>query len=88
VACRSSIAAPRPGLAAFRLGHAALTRQPLAELARPAMQALATDFPGAASLGVRQDFEMLYVKRVDGGPAIYPGLRVGSQVTLIASAMG
>ncbi len=52
------------------------------------MQALATDFPGAASLGVRQDFEMLYVKRVDGGPAIYPGLRVGSQVTLIASAMG
>lgn len=78
----------RPGLPLLKLGHAALVRQPLAELARPGMKALAADFPGAASLGVRQGFEMLYVQRVDGGPVIYPGLRVGSRVTLIASAMG
>jgi DNA-binding IclR family transcriptional regulator len=78
----------RPGLAVLSLGHAALSRQPLAELARPGMEAIARQFPGAVSLGVPQGLEMLYIARVEGGAPIYPGLRAGSRVGVLASAMG
>jgi DNA-binding IclR family transcriptional regulator len=78
----------RPGLPLLGLGYAALSRQPMAELARQRMEEIALRFRGAMSLGTREGFEILYLQRVDGGPVIYPGLRPGSRVTLLASAMG
>ena len=78
----------RPGLAVLGLGHATLARQPLAELARPGMEVIAKLFPGAVSLGVPHGMEMLYIARVEGGVAIYPGLQAGSRVAVLASAMG
>jgi len=78
----------RPGLPLLGLGFATLSRQPIAELARPVMEDIAQRFPGAVSLGVREGFQILYLQRVEGGPVIYPGLRPGSRVTLLASAMG
>lgn len=78
----------RPGLALLGLGHAALSRQPLAELARPGMEDIARRFSGAVSLGQRDGFEMLYLQRVEGGAVIYPGLRTGSRVSVLSSAMG
>jgi DNA-binding IclR family transcriptional regulator len=78
----------RPGLAVLGLGHAALARQPLAQLARPGMEDIASSFRGAVSLGVPQGLEMLYLARVEGGPVIYPGLRAGSRVGMLSSAMG
>ena len=78
----------RPALAALRLGHAAIARRPLAELAKPGMDALARRYPGAVSLGVRQELEMVYIHRVEGGEVIFSNLRTGSHVSLLASAMG
>lgn len=78
----------RPGLPLLGLGYATLSRQPIAELARPVMEEIAQRLPGAVSLGVREGFQILYLQRVEGGPVIYPGLRPGSRVTLLASAMG
>lgn len=78
----------RPGLALLGLGHAALSRQPLAELAKPGMEEIAARFSGAVSLGQRDGFEMLYLQRVEGGAVIYPGLRSGSRVSVLSSAMG
>ncbi|ODU67348.1 MAG: hypothetical protein ABT05_03900 [Lautropia sp. SCN 66-9] len=78
----------RPALAVLRLGHAAIARRPLAELAKPGMDALARRYPGAVSLGVRQELEMVYIHRVEGGAIIFSDLRIGSHVSLLASAMG
>jgi DNA-binding IclR family transcriptional regulator len=78
----------RPGLAVLGLGYAALSRHSLAEVARPGMETIAKRFPGAVSLGVPQGLDMLYLARVEGGPPIYPGLRVGSRVGVLGSAMG
>jgi DNA-binding IclR family transcriptional regulator len=78
----------RPGLAVLGLGYAALSRHSLAELARPEMEAMARQFPGAVSLGVPQGIDMLYLARIERGAPIYPGLRVGSRVGVLASAMG
>ena len=57
----------RPGLPLLALGHAALSRQPMAELARPAMEEIARRFPGAVSLGMRDGFQILYLQRIEGG---------------------
>jgi DNA-binding IclR family transcriptional regulator len=78
----------RPALAVLTLGHGALSRRPLAELARPGMAAIARRYPGAVSLGVRQELEMVYIHRVEGGEVIFSGLRTGSRVSLLSSAMG
>jgi DNA-binding IclR family transcriptional regulator len=78
----------RPGLPLLGLGYAALAGRPLAELARPAMFRLAREYRGTVSLGVRQGFDMIFLERVSGGTLIYPGLRPGSPVSLLASAMG
>jgi DNA-binding IclR family transcriptional regulator len=78
----------RPGLPLLGMGYATLSRQPMAELARPDMEEIARRFPGAVSLGAREGFQILYLQRVEGGPVTYPGLRAGSRVTLLASAMG
>jgi len=78
----------RPGLALLGLGYAALSQRPLSELARPGMEMIAKQFPGAVSLGIRQDLEMLYINRVEGGTIVFAGLRTGSRVSLLASAIG
>ncbi len=78
----------RPGLSLLGLGHAALSRHPLAELARPEMEKIAARLRASVSLGVRDGFEMLYIERVDYGPVIYPGLRKGSRISVLSSAMG
>lgn len=79
----------RPGLAVLGLVHATLTRQPLAELARPGMEAIAARFGGTVSLGVAQGTDMLYLARIEGGTTIYAaGLTAGSRVGVLSSAMG
>ena len=78
----------RPGMPLLGLGYAALARRPLADLARPAMVRLAGAYNGTVSLGIRQDFDMVFIERVSGGTLIYPGLRPGSPISLLASAMG
>ncbi|MDO8277110.1 MAG: IclR family transcriptional regulator [Burkholderiaceae bacterium] len=78
----------RPGLPLLDLGYAALSRRPLADLARPGMEKLASQFAGAVSLGVRDGMEMIYLERIEGGSIIFTGLRTGSRVSLLATAMG
>jgi DNA-binding IclR family transcriptional regulator len=78
----------RPGLPALSLGFAALAGRPLPELARPRMAQLASRFGGAISMAVFSDMQMLYIERVEGGETIFPGLRTGSRVSLLASAIG
>ena len=78
----------RPGLAVIGLGYTALSRHSLAELAWPDMVVFSKEYQGAVSLGVPQGIDMLYVARVESGPPLYPGLRVGSRVGVLGSAVG
>ena len=78
----------RPGLNVLRLGYTALSRHSLADLALPNIVDISKDFQGTVSLGIPQGSDMLYVARVEGGPPIYSGLRVGSRVGVLGSAMG
>lgn len=78
----------QPGLSVLTLGHAALVRKPLAELGRARMLEIATRFGGAFSLGCREDTDMVYLQRVEGGTPIFTGLRVGARVSILSSAMG
>lgn len=78
----------RPGLAVLTLGHATLVGKPLAELGRARMLEIASRFGGALSLGCRDQTDMVYLQRVEGGSPIFTGLRVGARVSILSSAMG
>lgn len=70
------------------LGYAALAQRPLAELARPSMVRLASAYKGTVALSVRQDLDMVFIERISGGTLFFPGLRPGSPISLLSSAMG
>jgi DNA-binding IclR family transcriptional regulator len=78
----------RPGLPLLGLGYAAVAQRPLAELARPAMVRLAGAYSGTVSLAVCQGLDMVFLERITGATLVYPGLRLGSRVSLLASATG
>ena len=78
----------RPGIRLLGLGQAVLLGQPIAELALPHMQAIASRHEGAVSLGARDGLSMIYLQRCQGSAIILADMRVGSRVPLATSATG
>jgi DNA-binding IclR family transcriptional regulator len=78
----------RPGISVLGLGQAAISSMPIAELARDDMQALASRFQCAVSLGMRDGHYMVYMQRMQGSQIILRDLEVGSRVPLSSSATG
>jgi DNA-binding IclR family transcriptional regulator len=78
----------RPGIRLLGLGQAVLFGQPIAELALPHMQAIASRHEGAVSLGARDGLSMIYLQRCQGSAIILADMRVGSRVPLATSATG
>jgi DNA-binding IclR family transcriptional regulator len=78
----------RPGISVLGLGQAAIASLPIAELARADMQALASRYQCAVSLGMRDRHYMVYMQRMQGSQIILRDLEVGSRVPLASSATG
>lgn len=78
----------RPGIPVLGLGYAAIAGMPVAELARADMQAIASRYQGAVSLGMRDGVNMVYLQRCQGSSIILRDLDVGSRVPLASSVTG
>lgn len=78
----------RLGIPVLNLGHASIAATPIAELARPSMQDIATRHQGAVSLGARRGDGMIYLQRCQGSQIILKDMIVGSQVPILCSATG
>ncbi|MGI4942395.1 MAG: IclR family transcriptional regulator [Janthinobacterium lividum] len=78
----------RPGLPLLKLGRAALASMPLAEAARPRMQALADRFGSATGLAARDGDRMVFVQRCLSDAALVMNLRVGARLPLAISSVG
>jgi DNA-binding IclR family transcriptional regulator len=78
----------RPGIPLLGLGQAVLWSQPIAEIALPHMQAIASRHEGAVSLGARDGLSMIYLQRCQGSAIILADLRIGSRVPIATSATG
>jgi DNA-binding IclR family transcriptional regulator len=78
----------RPGISVLGLGQSAIASMPIAELARADMQALASRYQCAVSLGMRDRHYMVYMQRMQGSQIILRDLEVGSRVPLSSSATG
>lgn len=78
----------RPGLPVLRLGYSAISGLDVIDLARPQMQEIASAYGAACGLGVRNDFDMIFVERCEGKNQLLMNLRVGSAVPLVSSALG
>lgn len=78
----------RPGISVLGLGQGAIASMPIAELARADMQALASRYQCAVSLGMRDGHYMVYMQRMQGSQIILRDLEVGSRVPLSSSATG
>ena len=78
----------RPGLPLLKLGRAALASIPLAEVARPRMQALANRFGSASGLAARDGARMVFVQRCLSDAARVMNLRVGARLPLATSSVG
>jgi DNA-binding IclR family transcriptional regulator len=78
----------RPGIPVLSLGYAAIAGTPVAELAKPDMQAIAIRHQGAVSLGMRDGPDMVYLQRCQGSSIVLRDLDVGSRVPLASSVTG
>jgi DNA-binding IclR family transcriptional regulator len=78
----------RPGIPLLGLGYAVLAGQPVGEIALPDMQAIASRYEGAVSLGARDGLDMIYLQRCQGSQIILADMRIGSRVPLGTSATG
>jgi DNA-binding IclR family transcriptional regulator len=78
----------RPGIPVLGLGYAAIAGMPVAELAKADMQAIASHYQGAVSLGVRDGTNMVYLQRCQGSSIVLRDLDVGSRVPLASSVTG
>ncbi len=78
----------RPGIGLLGLGQAVLFGQPIADLALPHMQTIASRYEGAVSLGARDGLNMIYLQRCQGSAIVFADLRIGSRVPLAISATG
>lgn len=94
--CRLGYLASVTGTSRFRLtleclelGYNALAQTPLTWLARPLLRALVPDVADAASLGVLDGADVVYIERVQIEPA-RDGLdrRIGRRFSAYASALG
>jgi hypothetical protein len=65
----------RPGISVLGLGQGAIASMPIAELARADMQALASRYQCAVSLGMRDGHYMVYMQRMQGSQIICPRLQ-------------
>ena len=64
----------RPGVKSLGLGQAVLMGQPIANVALPHMQAIASRHEGAVSLGARDGLNMIYLQRCQGSSIILAAL--------------
>jgi DNA-binding IclR family transcriptional regulator len=78
----------RLGVPVLGLGYAVAASQPIGELARPYMQAIADSCQGAVSLGARDGLNMIYLQRSQGPSIIFTDFRVGSRVPMGSSSTG
>lgn len=78
----------RLGVPVLGLGYAVAASQPIGELARPYMQAIADQCQGAVSLGARDGLNMIYLQRCQGPSIIFTDFRVGSRVPIGSSSTG
>jgi len=83
----ASGASLRPGLRALELGYAALTGQPLGELAKAEMADIARRHTSAVSLSLLDGVEMVVLQRVQGSPSPL-GHVVGGRFPISSSASG
>lgn len=75
--------------ALLSLGYSALATIPIAEIAKPSMQAMADRFTAGCSLGVCEGKSMLLVQRCQASNAtLVLNLHVGSRLPLTGSLMG
>lgn len=85
-----------PGSRAFRLtlkcldiGFNAIARMDLRDLARPVLRALVGEVNEAASVGVLEGSEIVYVERVQAGlTRLGVDIRIGSRVPVHSTAIG
>lgn len=88
--------APVPGTRRYRLtlkplelGFNAIARRDLRDLARPVLKGLVGEVNEAASLGVLDEADIVYVERVQAGLVrMGVDIRVGSRIPAVASAIG
>jgi DNA-binding IclR family transcriptional regulator len=78
----------RVGIPVLNLGYASIVATPIAELARPDMQNIATRHQGAVSLGARDGDCMIYLQRCQGSQIILKDMSAGSRVPILCSATG
>jgi DNA-binding IclR family transcriptional regulator len=79
----------RPGIPLLGLGLAVMAGQPIAEIAAPYLQELATRLEGTVSLGARDGLKMIYLQRFHGtGVIIFNDMRVGSRLPIATSGTG
>lgn len=75
----------RPNYPVLALGYAAIAGAPVAELARPEMEELASRYQGAISLGVRDGMHIIYLARSQRSDILIRDADVGSRVPLISA---
>lgn len=78
----------RLGIRVLNLGYAGIAATPIAELARPDMQEIATRHQGAVSLGARDGDCMIYLQRCQGSQIVLKDMSAGSRVPILCSATG
>ena len=74
--------------AVLGLGYSALASTPIADIARPAMQELASRFGAACSMGIRNGLQLMLIQRCQGHSDLILNLHIGSQLSLASSASG
>ncbi|MCQ4158832.1 IclR family transcriptional regulator [Roseomonas sp. GC11] len=78
----------RLGMAVVSLGGAMLAGLDIRRLARPLLQALATETRSIVALGGRDRMRMIYLELARGESAVAVNLEAGSRIALATTAMG
>lgn len=78
----------RLGMPVLGLGYAVLAGQPIAEISRPWMQAIADKFQGAVSLAAPDGVNMVYLQRCQWSSVILADMHIGSRMPMAYTATG
>lgn len=76
------------GNAVIGLGYAKLAQMDIRRIARPLMQALAEHTQASVNLGIRDQFNMIYIDTYRNSSTLTVQLDVGSQIPIASSSMG
>jgi DNA-binding IclR family transcriptional regulator len=76
------------GLTVFQLSHRVALVQTLSELALPVMRRLTQQTGEQTLMAVRQDLDLIYLEKVEGGHQIQNHAEVGQRGRLHSSSMG